>query len=139
MNFRLKPLVFYAVLIVTGALLWAVLGSEPTSAPRTYSQFLQQVQSGQIASATIVPGHTGAARVSYSLKNGSRAHTFVPSDYGGVLEAMQHNMVDIEIRGASLTNAIPFFLLLGFWVVAMFMLQNRPGRGAGSGYRPGPG
>jgi cell division protease FtsH len=131
MNSKAKSVVFWMVLIGVAVLLWAVMQSGPDAAKTTYSQFLQQVQSGQVNKAIIVADHTGANPVTYSLKDGSQARTVVPSDYRAALEAMQQKMVNIEIRDASsqwiriLVNASPFLVLLGFWVFMMNRMSNR--------------
>lgn len=133
MNPKAKRISFFVVLIGVTAVFWAIVKSGHNSPKTTYSQFLQQVQSGQVDNAVVVIAHSGVNRVNYSLKDGSRAATVVPSDYRDVLQTMQQKMVDIEIRDASsawlrvLANATPFFVLLGFWV---FMMRRLPGRAA---------
>ena len=131
MNSKAKNVVFWAVLIGVAALLWAVIQNKPNSPNATYSQFLQQVQSGQVSKATIVAAQNGANPVTYSLKDGSRVDSVLPHDYRDALEAMQQKMVDIEIRDASTqwprmaANASPFFVLLAFWVFMMIRMSNR--------------
>jgi cell division protease FtsH len=130
MNTKAKSIVFWVVLIGVAALLWAVIQNKPNPAKATYSEFLQQVQSGQVSKATIVAAHTGANPVTYSLKNGSQARSVLPGDYRDALEAMRQKMVDIEIQDASsqwvrvFSNAAPFLLLLGFWVFMMNRMKS---------------
>lgn len=130
MSAKAKSFVFWAVLIGVTALLWAVIQNKPNLPNATYSQFLQQVQSGQISNAVIVAANGGANPVDYSLKDGARMHTVLPSDYHDALESMQQKMVNIEIRDASsqwprmAANAVPFFVLLGFWVFMMNRMSN---------------
>jgi len=131
MNPKVKGVVFYVVLIGVAALLWTVIRNPPNPVKATYTQFLQQVQSGEVTSATIVASNSGANQIAYSVKDGRQARTVVPTDYRSVLEAMQEKMVNIEIRDASSQwlgmNAFPFLALLGFWV---FMMSRLPGRDA---------
>jgi cell division protease FtsH len=135
MNSKAKGVVFWTVLIGVAGLLWAVVQNKPNSAKATYSQFLQQVESGQVSKAVIVEAHTGANPVTYSLKDGSHVNSVLPWDYRDALAAMQQKMVNIEIQDASsqwlrvLMNASPFLVLLGFWV---FMIRRMPG-----GLKPG--
>lgn len=130
MSAKAKSFVFWAVLIGVTALLWAVIQNKPNLPNATYSQFLQQVESGQISNAVIVAANGGANPVDYSLKDGARMHTVLPSDYHDALESMQQKMVNIEIRDASsqwprmAANAVPFFVLLGFWVFMMNRMSN---------------
>jgi cell division protease FtsH len=125
MNSNAKTLVFWGVLIAVAALMWAVQRNGPNTAKATYSQFLQQVEAGQVSKATIVAAQTGANPVTYNMKDGSRVDSVLPQDYRDALEAMQQKMVDIEIRDASTqwlrvaANAMPFLILLGFWFFAM--------------------
>ncbi len=132
MNTKAKTVIFFAVLIVVAAILWAVIQNGHNPAKATYSQFLQQVQSGQVSSATIVADHTGTNPATYSLKDGSQARSVLPWDYRNALGAMQQKMVNIEIQDASsqwarvLANATPFLLLLGFWVFTMNRMKSKP-------------
>ena len=102
----------------------------PDSAKATYSEFLQQVQSGQVGSAIVMASDSNTDHVSYRLKNGSELQTVVPAGYREVLDAMQENKVNIEIRDANsqwlriLLNATPFLLLLGFWVFMMRRMRS---------------
>src|ERR1700735_4085763 len=100
MNSKIRGIVFYGVLICVALLLWAVVHNNPGSMKTTYSEFLQQVQSGQVNSAVIVAANTGTDEVIYRLKNGSELKTVVPSGYREVLDAMEQNKVNIEIRDA---------------------------------------
>jgi ATP-dependent Zn protease len=127
MNSNAKTIVFWGVLMAVAALIWAVVRNGPNPVKATYSQFLEQVQAGQVSKATIDAAQTGANQVTYSLKDGSRVDSVLPQDYRAALEAMQQKMVNIEIRDTSLPwlgvlgNSIPFLILLGFW----FLMMNR--------------
>jgi cell division protease FtsH len=130
-----RRVVFFAVLIGVAAMVWWVVRSERNQPKTTYSQFMQQVESGEVNKATIVAGQTGANQVTYSLKDGSQVRTMLPSNYRDALEAMQQKMVDIEIRDGStqslrmLANASPFLILVGVWFFVMRRLP--PGRRLG--------
>jgi cell division protease FtsH len=131
MNSKAKNVVFWVVLVGVAALLWAVIQNRPNAPNATYSQFLQQVESGQISNAVIVAANGGANPVDYSLKDGARMHTVLPPDYRDALAAMEQKMVNIEIRDASsqlprmAANAVPFFVLLAFWAFMMIRMSNR--------------
>jgi cell division protease FtsH len=131
MNSKAKNVVFWVVLVGVAALLWAVIQNRPNAPNATYSQFLQQVESGKISNAVIVAANGGANPVDYSLKDGARMHTVLPPDYRDALAAMEQKMVNIEIRDASsqlprmAANAVPFFVLLAFWAFMMIRMSNR--------------
>jgi ATP-dependent Zn protease len=128
-----KRLMFLGVLVVAAALALAV-GNRSNGTRATYSEFLRQVQAGQVTKAVIVAGNSGANPITYSLKNGSRENTFLPKDYGDVLATLQRKMVNIEIQDAAwqwlrmMSNAAPFFALLGFWFLMMWRLRKRGAR-----------
>ncbi len=127
-----KRIIFFVVLICVAVLLALVVGDRRYQTRTTYSEFLQQVQAGDVAKATIAVAETGANPVTYSLKNGARLQTIVPRDYKDALAAMQTKLVNVEIRDVSwqrwstLANAIPFFILLGFWAFMMRQMKNKP-------------
>jgi ATP-dependent Zn protease len=131
MDNKARTVVFWFVLIGVAALLWAVMRTGQNPPKATYSQFLQQVEAGQVNKSVIVDVHNGANPATYTLKDGSKARTMLPWDYRGALEAMQQKMVNIEIQDASsqwirvLLNAGPFLVLLAFWVWMMNRMRNK--------------
>jgi cell division protease FtsH len=131
---KTKTVVFFVVLIVVVAVMALVVGDR-TDASRTkatYSEFLQQVQAGEVGKATIAVAETGANPVTYRLKSGSEWLTIIPRNYQEALAAMQNKLVNIEIRDAQsqrtrvLMNATPFLILLSFWVVMMVLMKKNP-------------
>jgi ATP-dependent Zn protease len=107
-----------AVLLVI-AVLFETMRSSASSIPSvTYSQFVKQVQAGQVASAVVLEGDSGVTRLTCGLKDGRAMQTVLPSDYRHALSAMQQHAVDVEIRASTsnpLRSALPFMLLLGAW------------------------
>jgi len=130
MNKRAKTIVFWIVLLAVAALVFAVVRSRPTPMKATYSQFLSQVQSGEVLKATIENAHPGASPVAYSLKDGTRRETVLPPDYRDALDAMQQKLVNVEIEDSPqwprfVADAAPFLILLGFWSFAMGQMRHR--------------
>jgi cell division protease FtsH len=134
MKQKTRTVVFFVVLIVVVAIMALVVGdrTDGSRTKATYSEFLQQVQAGEVSRATIAVAETGANPVTYRLKSGSEWLTIIPKNYQDALAAMQNKLVNIEIRDAQsqrtrmLMNASPFFLLLGFWVVMMIWMRKNP-------------
>jgi len=130
---KLRIVVFVVVLIGV-AVLMALVGdrTDGSKTKATYSEFLQQVQAGEVKTATIAVSETGASSVTYRLKSGSEWLTIIPQNYQEALAAMQNKLVNIEIRDAQsqrtrvLLNATPFLLLLSFWVVMMIWMRKNP-------------
>ena len=131
---KTKSVVFFAVLIMVAVVMAFVVGdrTDRSRTKATYSEFLQQVQAGEVSKATIAVAATGANPVTYRLKSGSEWLTIIPKNYQDALAEMQNKLVNIEIRDAQsqrtrfLVNATPFFLLLGFWVVMMIWMRKNP-------------
>ncbi len=127
-----KNVVFLLVLVLVATSLALIVGDRRDQAKATYSEFLNQVQAGEVAKAKIAVAESGADTVTYILKNGRRMQTIVPRDYKDLLAAMQAKLVNVEIQDASrqrwslLLNASPFFILLGFWFFMLHQLKNKP-------------
>ena len=133
MNDKAKNLIFWVVFMTVACLICAVwFGRDEGQrlARATYSQFLEQVRDGKVASATIAPGNSGTSPVTYTMKDGVKARTVLPPDYRDALTAMQDKLVNVDIQdarwGGQWINAAPFLLLLGVWLV---MLVRFPGKG----------
>jgi len=119
-----------AALVCAVLLIWT-LGKPHTRRPEvTYSEFLQQVQSGRVSDVKITAGSLGAESATVRLKDGTAVETLLPLDYSVALKAMQQAMVNVEIVDASrspmqfIINAAPFLILLAFWI--FFMTTGRP-------------
>ena len=109
--------------------------SQRSQTKLTYSQFLEQVRAGQVASVIVVGSNSGAIQATGRLKNGNTVRTVLPPAYRDAMVVMQDNSVNVEIRDSSsgplrlLMNATPFFLLFGVWIFLMiFKFPNGPRR-----------
>jgi|SRR6266566_4786568 len=109
------------VVISLAGILWTT-GSRRGLTKLTYSEFLEQVRGGQIASVTIIASTSGATEATCHSKDGKAMRTVLPSDYRDALVAMQDKLVNIEIQDSSsgpqraIVNAAPFLLLVGVWI-----------------------
>jgi cell division protease FtsH len=128
----MKTLVFWGVLIAVALLMFGIVRS---SGPRmqnvTYTQFLRDLEAGNVVSAKI-RGGTSATVVHVSIKGGTTVRTVLPANYREQLSAMQSKGVNVEIeQGTSgdwpsmLLNASPFLILLLFWIIMMRYMQTR--------------
>jgi cell division protease FtsH len=118
-----SKLALAVTLIAAAVVLAGVAFSNRSAAPAlTYSQFLNDVRSSQVA--TVVLEH-GPIHATGRLKNGSPFRTVLPPDYLDALSAMQSQLVSVETLDTSASpgrvfvNSIPFLLLLGVWIVIM--------------------
>lgn len=121
MNSKATIAIICVVLIsVAGA--WWLATSQRSLTPLTYSQFLEKVRNGQVASVIVMGSNSGAIQAICLLKDGRAERTVLPADYRDAMVAMQDKLVSIEIRESSsgslqlMMNAAPFLLLLGVWI-----------------------
>jgi cell division protease FtsH len=118
-----KKWMMWAVLLGVAAILWVTAAKQNNLPGLTYSQFIEKVQTGQVASVTVMGANSGAVEAICRLKDGKAVRTVLPQEYRDALIAMQDSSVEIEIREASglvmVQRAAPFLLLLGVWVVLM--------------------
>lgn len=125
MNSKARIAIICAVLICVAGVLWMATASQRSLPTLTYSQFLEKVRTGQIASVIVMGSNSGAIQAICRLKDGRAMRTVLPSDYRDAMVAMQDKLVNVEIRDSSsgplrlFINATPFFLLLGVWIFLM--------------------
>jgi ATP-dependent Zn protease len=142
MNSKAKLAIVCTVLISVAGVLWMAKTSQRSLNTLTYSQFLEKVRTGQIASVIVMGGNSGAIQAICRLKNGNAERTVLPSDYRDAMMAMQDKLVDVEIRDSSseplqlVLNATPFLLLLGVWI---FLVIRKFASVNGSRRRVSPG
>ncbi len=122
MNSKARLAIICAVLISMAGVLWMATTSRRPLNTLTYSQFLEKVRTGQIASVIVMGSNSGAIQAICRLKDGNAEQTVLPSDYRDAMVAMQDKLVNVEIRDSSsgplhvVLNATPFLLLLGVWI-----------------------
>jgi ATP-dependent Zn protease len=125
MSSKGKIAITCAVVICVAGVLWMAITGQRSLTTYTYSQFLEQVHSGQVASVIVIGSNSGAVEATCRLKDGKTVRTVLPSDYRDALVAMQNKLVSIEIRDSFsgpfplLIKATPFLLVLGIWIYLM--------------------
>ena len=132
MNNQAMKIIFFVVLLCVAVALALAVGDRRYETRATYSEFLQQVQSGEVVKATIPVAEYGANPVMYTLKDGARMESIVPRDYKDTVAAMRAKLVNVEIRDIPsqrwvfLKNATPFLVLLSFWAIMMWWMKQNP-------------
>ena len=138
MGSNMKTLAFWLGLVCVAIVLFSVLRTQPRAkkALLIYSQFLQKLQSGEVAGVTIEPQESGAQPATVRLKDGGTVRTVLPRDDREAMAAMTATGVAIEIleEGRStwstyLVSASPFLLLLGFWLFMVRRIQKKEAPG----------
>jgi ATP-dependent Zn protease len=116
----MKIAICSVAMICLVALWWITTVTRPGWDKLTYSQFLEQVRTGKVASVIVIDNRSGVARATLHLRDGKTARTVLPTDYQDALAAMQDKLVNIEIQGGpSFANAVPFLLLLAVWFLVI--------------------
>jgi len=126
---NIKILVICALLAVIGLAL-VIRSNGRSTAKLSFTEFLDQVEDGQVVSATVFSHTRGATPAFGRLRDGSAVETVLPSDSGYALKVMMDHLVNVEIRDSSPSllglaiNASPFLLLLAMWL--FFMIRGVP-------------
>jgi cell division protease FtsH len=132
LNSTLKSLLFWMVLIVVGILIWNFSNiyqrSEP---PIAFSQFLQDLDKGQVASVVITGNEiTGKLTISNG-DGGSGFRTYAPPQYQGLGNKLADRNVQITAKPETtspwatlLYSWAPILLMIGFWLFIMRQMQS---------------
>ncbi len=127
MNSTLKSLLFWMVLVVVGVLIWNFSASfNQRDSVMTFTEFMQKVDSGQVASVTITGNEvTGVTKESASFR------TYVPSQYEGFANKLIEKGVLVTAKEPSnspwatlLYSWAPILLMIGFWIFLMRQMQS---------------
>ncbi|MCS7024137.1 MAG: ATP-dependent zinc metalloprotease FtsH [Bryobacteraceae bacterium] len=128
MNSNVKTAIFWVVLICIAVLLYTVVkhGKGRPDQPLTFSQFLYQVENGKVKNVVI-----SGNEVRGEYTDGTGIRTTIPLNYPDIYKLLREKNVGIEIKEASsgnwvsiLINAVPFVLLLAFWIFMMRQMQS---------------
>ena len=128
--------IIIALLVVALFNLFQGPGQRNTQQELTFSDFLNQVQSGQVRDVTIrgndIQGH---------VNTGGTFQTYAPAD-ANLVQILTENGVDITAAPAEqrihplvaiLFQWLPFFILIGVWVFFLRQMQSGGGRAMGFG------
>ncbi|MBP1633726.1 MAG: ftsH [Acidobacteria bacterium] len=127
MNSTLKSLLFWMVLIVVGVLIWNFSTSfQPRERVVSFTEFMQRVDAGQVASVTITGNEvTGIDKSSETFR------LIVPQQYEGLANRLQEKGVTITAKEPStspwaslLYSWAPILLMIGFWIFLMRQMQS---------------
>jgi len=126
---NVKTAVFWVVLICVAVLVWVVVktGKTQVEQPLSFSQFMDAVEAGKVKQVSIAGSEV---RGTY-LNEPAGLRTLVPVNYPDLYKALRDKGVNVEIKDAGssnwvslLVNAIPFILLLAFWIFMMRQMQS---------------
>ena len=128
MNSNVKTAIFWVVLVCIAVLLWTVVktntGRQVTDL--SFTDFVKQVEAGRVVEVTI-----SGTEVSGRLQGNTEIHTVIPAGYDKIYDLLTEKNVITRIKEPSsgnwvtiLVNAVPFVLLLAFWIFMMRQMQS---------------
>ncbi|HEY4070592.1 MAG TPA: ATP-dependent zinc metalloprotease FtsH [Sphingomicrobium sp.] len=102
-----------------------------------YSEFVRQVDQGNVRSVTMATGGTGNSAISGKLDTGEVFNTIAPGD-ANVSDKLLQKGVAVQVKGEEgssiwlymLYNSLPFLLILGISFFVMRQMQKNAGSGA---------
>jgi cell division protease FtsH len=129
MNSSVRNAVLWLVILCLVVLVWAVFkGSKPPGAQPKFSDLVQQVEQGKVDSVTL---NSSTGDISGKYKNGDEFHSVILTNYNDFTKELLDKGVAVKVEKDNggnwvslLVNAIPFVLLLGFWIFMMRQMQS---------------
>jgi cell division protease FtsH len=102
-----------------------------------YSEFVKQVDEGNVRSVTMATGSTGSNAITGKLDTGEVFNTIAPGD-ANVSDKLIAKGVAVQVKGEEgssiwlymLYNSLPFLLILGISFFVMRQMQKNAGSGA---------
>jgi len=124
-----KTAIFWVVIIVVVVLFWTVVHNTKSrpDAQLSYTQLMNDVNAGKIKSVSI----SGNDLHGVYKDDNQELHAVIPNVHQNLDDAMLAKGVDIHYNKEAgggwvsiLINAIPFVLLLAFWIFMMRQMQS---------------
>ena len=121
---------FWLVILLSGVLLWKVVqagGAGAKESPVTFSQFMQDVDHGDVSDVTMI-----GTEVHGKYKSGKGAfQTTVPANYPDMIKDLRDKGVNISVKDNSgngwptyLLNLSPLILFAALWFVMIRQMQT---------------
>ncbi len=135
MNPTIKTVVFWLVILISAFLLWKVVqapGIQPKTREISYSEFLSQVDAGNVVKVTISQN-----QVYGKYYDGSPFRVTVPASQEGMLQSLRQKKVQIVVRDTSgggfgfqlLGTWAPLIVLAALWFFMIRQMQAKRGSG----------
>jgi cell division protease FtsH len=131
MNSNVKTAILWVVIICLAVLLWAVVKQGNHAQPQvlTFSELMKKVSDGEVDSASI---NSSSGDVTGKFKGSdTEFRSTVPPTYNNLYDKMIEKNVKVtsQKEGGNqwvsfIVQAIPFVLLLGFWIFMMRQMQG---------------
>jgi cell division protease FtsH len=125
-NARIRTILFWLVVVVAASILWQVVhggGNKPQIPEISYSEFLAQVDAGNVTTVTILKDE-----VDGRYRNNASFRVIPPSNPESMLQTLRQKNVEIWFKNtaagdwpAILVNLAPLALLAALW---FFMIRQ---------------
>ena len=126
MNGTLRTVMLWLSLLVVIFLAWHFAQIQKKETPTKFSEFMQQVEAGQVKDVTItgneIKGHNAS---------GDAFRTFAPQGYDKLVDTLLAKKVPVSYQpdqtptwANMLISWAPFLLLIGFWIFFMRQMQS---------------
>jgi cell division protease FtsH len=128
MNSNVKTAIFWVVLVCVAILLWTVVKTNNSRnvMELSFTDFWKQVEAGRVKEVTI-----GGTEVHGTMEDKAELRTTIPPGYDKTYDLLREKNVVVRIKDSNsnswvtiLINAIPFVLLIAFWVFMMRQMQS---------------
>jgi cell division protease FtsH len=128
MNSNLKTAIFWVVLILLVVVFVTVVrqGQKGPDRNLNFTQFVHDVTDHKVKEVTV-----NGMEVHGTYADTTAFHTLIPDKYSEIYKTLQDNNVSVTIKEANasnwvslLINAIPFVLLIAFWIFMMRQMQS---------------
>jgi cell division protease FtsH len=128
-NSNIKTAVFWVVIIMAVVLFWTLVHNTKSrpDAQLSYTNLMNDVVADKVKSVTI----TGNDLVGKYKDDDQQLHAVIPANHQALDDAMWQHKVNVTYNKEAgsgwvsiLINAIPFVLLLAFWIFMMRQMQS---------------
>ncbi|HUS06911.1 MAG TPA: ATP-dependent zinc metalloprotease FtsH [Bryobacteraceae bacterium] len=128
MSSNIKSAVVWIVLVCVAVLLWVVIksGKNTSEVQLSFSGFQKEVELGKVKQVVV-----SGTEVRGTYNDGNRFRTVAPINFPDYIKQLKEKNVDTEFKDVTsgnwvsiLINAIPFVLLLAFWIFMMRQMQS---------------
>jgi cell division protease FtsH len=129
MNSSVRNAVLWLIILCLVVLVWvAIKGTRPQGRQPDFSELVQEIKDGKV-DRVVINSTTGDITGKY--KNGDEFRSTVPPAYNDFTTLLLDKGVHVKSEKDNggnwvsiLVNAIPFVLLLGFWIFMMRQMQS---------------
>ncbi len=126
MNATFKTVMLWMSLLVVVFLAWHFAQFQKKETPLKFSEFMAQVEAGQVADVTITGNEVKGNTVSHEAFK-----TFAPAGYDKLTDTLLAKKVQVNYQpdqtptwASMLISWAPFLLLIGFWIFFMRQMQS---------------